>query len=70
MVTATVHGYAGRLVTLEERWNRGPWRTVGVRRIGVSGRVRIAVRLSDRGVLRLRLTYPSGQSVVGSTVVR
>jgi hypothetical protein len=70
IVTASIRGYAGRLVTLEARWNRRPWRTVGVRRLGVSGKVHFPVRLTHRGVLRLRLTYPNGQSAVGRTAVR
>jgi hypothetical protein len=69
IVSASIRGYAGRLVTLEARWNREPWWTVGVRRLGASGKVHIPVRLTHRGVLRLRLTYPNGQSAVGRTLV-
>jgi hypothetical protein len=70
IVSASIRGYTGRLVTLEARWNRAQWRTVGVRRLGANGKVHIPVRLTHRGVLRLRVTYPKGQSAVGRTFVR
>ena len=69
-IHGSVLGYAGRLVLVEGKWNRHRWDTIATARIGRRGAFRARFRLTQRGTLRVRLTYPDGTTSVGAMRVR
>jgi hypothetical protein len=72
--TLTIHGrvpgYARRLVFVEGSWNRHRWAAMTTAPIGRRGAFRARFRLTRRGTLRVRLTYPDGTTSVGAMRVR
>lgn len=61
-------GVRGR-VLLQASWNGGGWTTLGIRSVDGGGRFATSLRLTRKGTLRVRASYPEAVRYVGSSAL-
>lgn len=68
-ISGDVPGYARRTVMLESSANGDPWRLLSTAQTDAGGLFQTQITYSERGTIRLRLTYPNGDTAVGTVTV-